>query len=182
MREIDTYEDLEELDDIFGDLNMTMLHSGEKHLVFVYGTLMSSMRNHDRLQRSGVERLSYDARLVGDYKMASRMTHGGIAPIVTTDNDYGRSIIRSGIIRGELYEVDSATLSLLDRYEGHPEVYERQRLTIDYNGNETKVWVYVFIDTNGQHSYHPTMSKIHAMVDITTDREMAVSTYKWRGL
>lgn len=182
MRETDTYEDLDEFDDIFGDLNMTMLHTDEMHRVFVYGTLMQDMRNHGRLRNVRTELLDNDSRLVGDFMMASRMTYNGIAPIVTTDNDYGRSIVRSGIITGELYEVDSATLALVDQYEGHPEVYERQRVTIDYRGKATKVWVYLFVDDNCQFSYHPTMPAIHAMVERTTDREMTVSTYTWRGL
>ncbi len=182
MSELNIYEDLDRFDEIFGDLDMTMLHSDEKHSVFVYGTLMSGMRNHSRLKDAGAKLLDSDSRLAGDFKMASHMTYNGIAPIVTTDNDYGRCIIRSGIIRGELYEVDSATLSLLDQYEGHPEVYERQRLTIDYNGKATKVWVYIFIDTDSQFSYHPTMNVIHAMVKITDNQELTVSTYTWRGL
>jgi gamma-glutamylcyclotransferase (GGCT)/AIG2-like uncharacterized protein YtfP len=180
MSELYIYDDLDEFDDIFGDLDMTMLHSGEKHRVFVYGTLMSGMRNHHRLKDSGAELLDPNSRLAGDFKMASRVTSSGIVPIVITGNNYDPD--GGGIIRGELYEVDNSTLIMLDQFEGHPDVYERKKYITNYKGIVTEVWMYEYVDVLNSFCVVPTMSAIHEMVEITENRKKTVSTYTWRGL
>ena len=166
-------EDLHELDDIFGDLNMTMLHSGEKHRVFVYGTLMKGMRNHHRLTDAGAKLIATEANTYGDMKMLSRMTGGGYAaPIVIT----GSSFEPKGIIKGEVYEVDNKTLMRLDQFEGHPEVYERQKITVSFDQSANEVWIYIYVDVVPDSS-----TDLAATIAIDDDQKNGISVYQWRG-
>ncbi len=138
------YEDLDELDEIFGDLDMRMLHTGEKHRVFVYGTLMSGMRNHSRLETNGVKLLDADASTFHSHlRMLSRVTSTGYAaPIVIDDAEADVM----GIIGGEVYEVSNSVLIMLDQLEGHPDVYERTKVPIDCNGFVGPIWMYLYAD------------------------------------
>ena len=85
------------------------------HHIFVYGTLKRGHGNHHLLET---------ATFLGVAVTAPEFTMlrlGGFP-----------GIVRSGEteIKGELYEVDDATLRRLDRLEGHPSFYERQSLTV----------------------------------------------------
>lgn len=99
-----------------------------RFLVFVYGTLKSGCSNHFCL--AGAEFLG-TARTVapmalhrGDLPMAARTP--GISPI-----------------QGELYRVTAGHLRRLDRFEEHPEVYQReQALVIDCDHREWRAWIY----------------------------------------
>ena len=85
--------------------------------VFVYGTLMSGEGNHRLLDHNG-------ARLLGPAVTAPSfdlVSLGGF-PAMFADGDTA--------IAGELYEVDAATLEDLDRLEGHPRFYRRQRIAL----------------------------------------------------
>lgn len=44
-------------------------------------------------------------------------------------------------VHGELYEVDDKCLQQLDILEGHPNLYIRQRISLD---NGQQVWAYLF--------------------------------------
>lgn len=84
-------------------------------LVFTYGTLLEGERNH---------RLLRTARLVGAASTPPKyeLRHLGGYP----------GMVRGGTraIAGEIYEVDAATLSTLDRLEGHPTFYRRTRIRL----------------------------------------------------
>lgn len=147
MNEYD-FEDRDMFEDVFGDLDLTMLHSNERHTVFVYGTLMSKMRNHYRMERDGVKLLSNPATTdpsAADWRLRSRKTQGNYwAPVAMP----GESGYPKGIIQGEVYEVNNEILLDLDRFEGHPDFYRRQKEWVVYmsNGKQVnrKVWMYVY--------------------------------------
>jgi gamma-glutamylcyclotransferase (GGCT)/AIG2-like uncharacterized protein YtfP len=96
--------------------------------VFVYGTLMRGGRYHGLLAR---------ARHLGAARTTSgyRLYDLGPYPAMIREGD--------GVVTGELYEVDAATLVELDRLEGHPDLYLRQ--TVELDGGEV-VTTYLFVD------------------------------------
>ena len=178
MSELYPYEDDTDFDDVFGDLNFTMLHSGEKHRVFVYGTLMSGMRNHVRMESLGAKLISTNAALRGDYTMSPRRTGlNYLAPIVT----HGKSGQKQGQVNGEIYDVDSQSLMTLDLFEGHPDVYRREKHDVCYMGEKRfrieSMWVYIFVENDylddelGGTDYHAICRTSGSSFDV----------YKWRG-
>ena len=100
--------------------------------VFVYGTLMSNYSN------SGL--------LIGSRKIGRGVTmddfvlYCSVIPFVVEcpydEQGYG--------IRGELYDVDDATLSRLDALEGHPHWYERKQVDVAVNRIKYTAWMYIF--------------------------------------
>lgn len=95
-------------------------------LVFVYGSLKQGMANHHHLAGAtyhGTAELPglhlYD---LGPFPMA-----------VTTDAS-------DAALRGEIYGVSPKLLGALDRFEGSPRLYERQRHAL---ADGRAVWVYV---------------------------------------
>ncbi|MCG8391462.1 MAG: gamma-glutamylcyclotransferase [Pseudomonadales bacterium] len=86
-------------------------------LVFVYGTLKRGLRNHHFLRR---------ARFVGAACTAPafQLFDLGGCP--------GAWLPGSGVIHGEVYEVDALTLASLDRLEEVPRVYRRERVETEY--------------------------------------------------
>ena len=85
-------------------------------LLFVYGTLLRGQPNHSLL---------HGCRRVGDARTAARFE------LVVFDRY--PALVREGTtsVTGELYAVDSATLAALDRFEGHPSLYRRDRLELE---------------------------------------------------
>lgn len=84
-------------------------------IVFVYGSLLQGESNHQHL---------IHARFIGPAR-----TEPGFELV-----DLGSypAMIRSGssTVEGELYEVDTDTLVLLDLLEGHPHYYERTEVPL----------------------------------------------------
>lgn len=103
---------------------------GPLRTVFVYGTLRQGFGNHRLLENPGV-------RYVGrDYLTGFRMVScGGFPAIYPVDSG-----VPDSTIVGELYEVDDDTMVNLDRLEGVPYHYQRDKV-MTINGTET--WVYV---------------------------------------
>lgn len=100
--------------------------------VFVYGTLMRGLCNHQWLADGSFVREAYSAApwLFVDFEAgypAMMRPHAlaGLAP---------------HILRGELWRCDVATLCRLDILEGAPEEYLRVRLLLD--GGE-QAWAYI---------------------------------------
>lgn len=96
-------------------------------LVFVYGTLMRGMANHQQLAGAdfvGVRTVAglqlYD---LGPFPMAIR----------AGDDPEAR-------LSGEVYAMSPELLAALDRFEGAPRLYERQRQQLE---DGCSVWVYV---------------------------------------
>jgi gamma-glutamylaminecyclotransferase len=83
--------------------------------VFVYGSLMSGQGNH---------RLLASARFV-------RAAHTEAAFTLVSLGAFPAMIAGGATsVRGELYEVDDATLAALDQLEGHPRFYRRELVSL----------------------------------------------------
>jgi gamma-glutamylcyclotransferase (GGCT)/AIG2-like uncharacterized protein YtfP len=175
MNELHIYEDMDRFEEIFGDLDFTMLHSGKKHLVFVYGTLMVGMRNHFRMETEGVRLITKNAATDGYFKMLSRRTSGGyLAPIVVPW-EYAK--VRSQIA-GEVYEVSNEMLITLDRLEGHPVVYRRETKRIGYTLQDTHwasedMWMYVYAE-----EISPNYNQTDGVETVRSDGQLM---YTWVG-
>jgi len=179
MSELYTFNDDTDFEEVFGDLNLTVLHSGEKHLVFVYGTLMTGMRNHHRMLNDGITLWGSKANLYGDFTMEARRTSSGyLAPIVMR-NVPGDP---HGIVNGEIYEVDNENLMLLDMFEGHPDVYRRERVTANYakeGGDVGEITAWSYIYKNGDYrleNAQPGDEKAVMKIFFNTNR-----FYVWKG-
>jgi gamma-glutamylcyclotransferase (GGCT)/AIG2-like uncharacterized protein YtfP len=172
MNGIDMYEDMDWFDEVFGDLDLTMLHSGEKHLVFVYGTLMKGMRNHHRLKRDGVRLISDNAETVAPsgVMLRSRITQSGYRAPILVSCKYNAQAL------GEVYEISNTTLLDLDAVEGHPYVYHREKMEVIWEGNGSRdqgsIWIYRYV---GKHVHDTTGIKVHHSF-----HDGAV-LYKWTG-
>jgi gamma-glutamylcyclotransferase (GGCT)/AIG2-like uncharacterized protein YtfP len=83
--------------------------------LFVYGTLLSGERSHRRLQGS---------RLLGAYGTEPRYTLVSLGPYP--------ALLESGTtsVTGEVYEVADRVLPTIDRFEGHPDLYERKGIRL----------------------------------------------------
>jgi len=84
--------------------------------VFVYGTLLRGEPNHRLLARAG---------LVGEARTRPEFD--------LVDLGHFPAIIEGGstAVAGEVYEVDRLALAALDRLEGHPSFYRRERIRLD---------------------------------------------------
>lgn len=83
--------------------------------LFVYGTLLRGERSHHLL--CGARFLRETATATG-FRLVDLGEYPGM---VTAD---------SGVVVGELYRVDEASLRRLDAFEGHPEVYWRTEIRL----------------------------------------------------
>lgn len=83
--------------------------------VFVYGTLLSGEPNHAALA---------GARFAGAAETAPAFELVDLGPYP--------ALVAGGAtrVRGEVYDVDEATLAALDAFEGHPDLYVRIRVTL----------------------------------------------------
>lgn len=104
----------------------------ESDLLFVYGTLKRGLANHQQLSA---------ARYAGEAAMPGVDLHDlGPFPMAVS----GR-----GTVLGELYGVDAATLARLDRFEGVPRLYRRERLPL---GDGRTAWIYLGQPRQVRHS------------------------------
>lgn len=104
-----------------------------KHLVAVYGSLMSNHHNHDLLE---------DAQFIakGQGMFHATMCANGSFPYLTVEEPDAKPFV-------EVYEVDDQDLKSLDALEGHPDWYKRElRSFMLDNGEQTKAWVYIMPD------------------------------------
>lgn len=102
--------------------------NGNTRPVFVYGTLMEGERAHSVL--SGSEFGGYFQ--LKDYAMYDLSAYPGIRPCS------GESVL------GELYFVNSATISRMDRYEGEGSLYRRTPVTVRAGHNTVSAEAYVY--------------------------------------
>jgi len=109
----------------------------EMDFVFVYGTLRKGFGNY---------RLLSDAEFIGNAKTKDKyiMYARGI-PFVS------KNFSQSHIV-GEVYKVDKKTLRDLDRLEGHPNWYYREKVPVILeDGKEIEAWIY-FNDMENGHT------------------------------
>lgn len=105
-------------------------YSPPDHLVFVYGTLKQGKRNHHHMER---------AKLIG--KATTRQAYPLIAdglPYLWNLPGYGHNVT------GELFRVSNHHLIVLDKFEGHPTLYQREQVTVMVEGRKRPVraWAY----------------------------------------
>lgn len=100
--------------------------------VFVYGTLQQGFYNHRVLRPFG--------KLIG---------RGRIKGFKLLNIGHFPAVVKSGAgeVQGELYELHQveAALRQLDRLEGHPRLYRRQRETVWLcSERQVEAWVYIW--------------------------------------
>lgn len=102
-----------------------------KYDVFVYGTLKGMHERHPTTKFLG------KAFTTGKYTLWD----GGF-PSATEDGEKFPDFL--GHIKGELHEVTAEELIHLDRYEGHPEHFERKiiKVKLDDGSDELDAWMY----------------------------------------
>jgi gamma-glutamylcyclotransferase (GGCT)/AIG2-like uncharacterized protein YtfP len=83
--------------------------------VFVYGTLMRGEHNHSMLR--GAHFVS-EGRTEPVFQLRNLGAFPGLVPGGSTS------------VPGEVYWVDAPTLTALDRFEGHPEFYQRTAIVL----------------------------------------------------
>ena len=102
--------------------------SDRKYNVFVYGTLKYGFYNHFLL--AGIPRRP---AYINGFKMYE-------------GPGYPYAVPGDGIIYGEVYSIDSSTLSSLDCLEGYPNHYTRAEYDVDIVHDDMtdkiKAWVY----------------------------------------
>jgi gamma-glutamylcyclotransferase (GGCT)/AIG2-like uncharacterized protein YtfP len=93
--------------------------------VFVYGTLKRVQVNHDLLS---------NAIYLGEHQTQAiyKMFHLGAYPGVVKNGNTS--------IEGEVYHVDTLTMSYLDRLEGYPHAYSRELIPTPWG----KAWIYLY--------------------------------------
>ncbi len=130
-------DDLDRFDQVFGDLDLTVLETDKWYPVFVYGTMCRQGRNAERLR----ERVDAYARYVSitstkgnAFHLRSRKTeHGYLAPVAKMGGELS--------IAGELWEVRHNVLLELDMFEGHPTVYRREMIPMSCDRD---AWMYLY--------------------------------------
>lgn len=107
-----------------------------QHTIFVYGTLKKDFPNHYFLR---------DADFVGYARTVERYgLYVDEYPFV-----YPRDSVCP--IQGEVYRVDSATLSRLDALENHPRLYRREEIEVRLqSGERLRSWIYFFPERAGR--------------------------------
>lgn len=92
-------------------------------LLFVYGTLKRGLANHRHLA---------EASYVGEARMPGVDLHD-LGP-------FPMAIHGEGLIHGELYRLAEALLVELDRFEGVPRLYQRERRPLS---DGRSAWIYL---------------------------------------
>lgn len=106
--------------------------NSKSHLVLVYGSLKQGFGNSYCLSDSKF--LCGTRTAHKDYNMVSL---SAFPAVLETEKDKGFHIV------GELYEIDSETLMMLDQLEGNGYVYLRKLVQI---ADGRSAWMYIFLD------------------------------------
>jgi gamma-glutamylcyclotransferase (GGCT)/AIG2-like uncharacterized protein YtfP len=101
----------------------------ERHRLFVYGTLKTHYGNNHRLR--GAQCVFLGSTSVKGFVMLCNQSFPAVVP--APDKEW--------LVRGELYEIDLATLESCDRLEGVPNFY--QRIEVDLEESDGRAWIYV---------------------------------------
>lgn len=128
-----------------GDSQVSVDRQEKKHLVAVYGTLKIGKSNNVFLDDSiymGTART----------KDTMRLCVISLPYLLRGSSDEGKNVLL------ELYYVDDTTLQALDRLEGHPIYYRREKIKLIpedsvFNG-EVEAWVYTVGEEYDNNKYY----------------------------
>lgn len=108
-------------------------------LLIVYGSLMTGLHNHKLLEVDGVTKIS-DISLKSNFKMVSL---GSYPALIDSKN--------KNPINGELYEIPVSLIPALDRLEGHPNFYKREKIETKHG----EAYIYILKDM-----YYATSARV----------------------
>ena len=114
------------------------------HFLFVYGTLLNGQRNNGRLEGGS---FIGGGVTVKRYRMTAGTYRDTFYSV-----PYVNSQKRTHHVKGELYIVDDHLLRWVDRFEGHPRFYRRERIEVrSDDGRIVKAWIYFNNRAEGVH-------------------------------
>jgi len=128
-----------------GDSQATVDRQEKKHLVAVYGTLKVGKSNNIYLR---------DSVYMGTAKTKDpmRMCVISLPYMIRGSHDEGKNVML------DVYYVDDTTLAALDRLEGHPVYYRREKiaLTPDQSmfNSDFDAWVYMVGEEYDNNKYY----------------------------
>jgi gamma-glutamylaminecyclotransferase len=105
--------------------------------VFVYGTILSGMRNNHRVNKF---KFIGKAETVKQFYMTS--LNSCCYPMVSYKAIHPSQILTT--IKGEVYEINDEELQNLDHLEGHPNFYTRQIIEVNL-GNDKIMSTFCYI-------------------------------------
>ncbi|ELT95426.1 hypothetical protein CAPTEDRAFT_160818 [Capitella teleta] len=101
-------------------------------LIFIYGTLKKGQPNHPHLCETGHGNIKFIGKAFTEQIFPLIVATKWNLPFLLHKSGHGK------IVRGEVYEADSAMVSWLDEFEGHPEVYERDLISVVLEGSASQ--------------------------------------------
>ena len=107
-----------------------------KHLVAVYGSLKKGFGNYSVMESAKGKFITEAITKESNYVMDGY----GYPYVVFNDSEHARAV------KVEIYEVDDIGLKMhLDRLEGHPTFYKREKLKfITAIRRELEAWMYIY--------------------------------------
>jgi gamma-glutamylaminecyclotransferase len=133
--------------------------------VFVYGTILSGMRNNHRVKGC---KLIGKAETTKQFYMTS--LNSCCYPMVSYNQIH--STQNPTTIKGEVYEINHETLQDLDYLEGHPNFYTRQSIEVKIEDGDTmNAFCYIILQPD-------------IMKEVSLDyeeRSEAINDGDWRG-
>ena len=103
--------------------------------LFVYGTLRRGYSNHTLLASAHFVGEAATIEEYGFYLGPDEYAPGEPEiPFLSAKPKVGDSAV---YVRGEVWEVDSSTLAQLDELEGHPDWYQRKKITVCLTSEES---------------------------------------------
>jgi cation transport regulator ChaC len=123
---------------------------------FAYGSNMDK----DRMNRRGVQFSSREFAKLSGYKLVfNKKSQNGdfaYANIVPSVYDY---------VEGVLYEISDQGLSVLDRYEGYPDHYDRKKVEVQNSKGETiQAETYIANPTHIEEGLCPTRKYLNHLL------------------
>lgn len=135
-----------------------MASSSQLIRVFVYGTLKRGQPNHYLMTdvNNGVARFIANAKTTAKYPLviATRynipflLDKSGVGEKLAnlTRFTISQSLLLGNFIEGEIYEVDTKMLGVLDKLEDYPNWYDRQEHDMETPESKISCWVYLLKD------------------------------------
>ena len=111
-------------------------------LLFVYGTLKRGYSNHSLLSAGHFVGEAVTIEEYGFYLGTDKYApNDPEIPFLLANPKTGDAAVQ---VRGELWEVDSITLTQLDELEGHPDWYQRKKITVSHvSGKSVSAFTYL---------------------------------------